>query len=710
MYIAHFDHRVKRKPHYLSEHVSEMFKLIDSFQLDFDLYNMTKAGVVIHDVGKKSIRFQEYVQDPEGKRGSIRHALGGAYLLVKKKPEVNEKLNYLVEFLANIVAGHHVGLYNHNKGFFEKVIDQLPNELHQIEYLAEEEMKKVMGLLDESPIDAMFETAGDKFPLYVSMLVRFVMSGLVDADYLSTESYFSKEKGKMRLYQPLSFGEFQATLKQYLVKEFSHQEMSLLNEVKQQVQVASLQAGRKTHSFFTLHAPTGTGKTLASLCFAIEHAKLHKKRRVIAALPLTNLTEEVGSIYKSIFGTTHVIEDHSNIALLDKNDGPTRLAAENWDRSFVVTTTVQLFESLFHYRPMKLRKLHRLANSIIILDEYHKLPLDLLEPILQHLDILQTYFNVTVLFMSATPFPLLTSKKLNAMSLCNKPLEIIDYDQLYRKVPHRVTYEWEDQPLALVELAERIANESAVLTIVNTRKEAQKLHKLLIEMDHSFEAVYYLTTTMCGAHRDQVIKEIKCKRNPKSPRNIAVISTQILEAGIDVDFPNVYRMIAPLDSIVQAAGRCNRYGKLPHGRVVIFQMDNPMPVDSSYEAGIALSLGLLKEKGIARFMEPDSFISYYSSLFTGRDLNQIDLTPKTCFEFRDKSQAFRMIQDSRISVIYTQFDGFKEEWLQENKTAAWWRKIQPYTISVSISSSDYEEINGFNIWRGAYHHTYGLLL
>lgn len=710
MYIAHLDHHNMREPHYLNEHVEEMIELIRSFQLDFDFYNMAIASAVIHDVGKKSDAFQKYIQNPNAKRGSVKHAVGGAYVLAKKKNDVTIEKNYLMEFVANIVAGHHSGLENHDKNFFDK-ISKLPDELAQIEQLAVEEVKEVISLLDETPLIEMLHKAGaKKWPLYISMLVRFVMSALVDADYISTEAYFSNMKKEMRIHKPPSFHEFKYALDLYIQKEFSKSDAGLLDQVKKQIQEKAFKAGRENHAFFALHAPTGTGKTIASLCFAIEHAMKYNKKRIITALPLTNLTEEVSDIYRSIFGGDHVIEDHSNATMPDEDEGVLRLAAENWDRSFVVTTTVQLFESLLHHRPMKLRKLHRLANSIIILDEYHKLPLHVLEPVFQCLDILQTYFNVTVLLMSATPFPLLNSRKIIDMNLQNKPVEITDYERIFNDVPRRVKYEWLEQKLSFDDLAEQLRKESSVLTIVNTRKEAQLLHKLLTEKDHHFEAVYYLSTTMCGAHRESVINEIRRMRNQSNPGNIAVISTSILEAGIDVSFPCVYRMLAPLESIVQAAGRCNRYGEIPLGKVVIFQLKEQVFTDRAFRAGIAHALKLLKEKGSAHIMEPESILTYYRRLFTGRNLNEINFTHESCLKFREMSEAFRMIEDDRISVICTKFKGFEEKWLYENKTSAWWRKIQPFTVSVTPGSAEYEEVHGLRIWKGNYDDIYGILL
>src|SRR5699024_4840127 len=241
-----------------------------------------------------------------------------------------------------------------------------------------------------------------------------------------------------------------------------------------------------------------------------------------------------------------------------------------------------------------------------------------LEPIFQHLDILQTHFNVTVLLMSATPYPFFESSAIARMNLLNEPVEIVDYKKLSDTLPPRVAYRWL-QKHSLEDITQYLIKEKNVLVIVNTRKEAQQLHALLSRKNHSFNCIYHLSTTMCGAHREQILTEIKQKRSEGS-ESIAVISTSILEAGVDISFPVVYRMLAPLDAIVQAAGRCNRYSDIKQGRVIIFENREQTIFDKSFQAGVEQVKNLLDEKGVDAFRSSDSFVNYYRRILNNKEL------------------------------------------------------------------------------------------
>ncbi len=682
--IAHFDHKNKKEPHLLDEHKEETRTMAKVFASSFDPYFLTETSSILHDAGKKNEPYQIYVQDPNGIRGSVKHSIGGAYALMKQTdalPPIAKALSYFVQ---HIIAGHHSGLYDFGKELNDKY-RSMPKELEYIESLAQQEVEEAIALLKRAPTNKLecLNALGEEAEIYFATLVRFAMSAMVDADWLSTEAYFSKERAVKREYDAPSLSVFQEVLDEYCQNEFEIT-TGELSEVKKSLQCLARKKGKEKHSFFTLHAPTGSGKTIAALQFALAHAIKHKKRRIITALPLTNLTEELSTLYRKVFGKEHVVEDHSN-ALIDAGhaDSSVRLAAENWDRPFVVSTTVQLFESLFHNKPMKVRKLHRLYGSIIILDEYHKLPLHVLRPILKQLDILQKYFDVTVLMMSATPYALAESRVIEGFTLLTKPLEITDRPAIFEKIPKRVLFKWLQQRETIESITGKIALESTVLTIVNTRKEAQKMFLALKKTKHSFEKIYHLSTTMCSDHRRRTL--IAIREDLTNKRKIAVVSTSVLEAGIDIDFPTVYRMLAPLDAIVQAAGRCNRYGKPEKGIVVIFELENSIKVEMAYEQGITTTKSFLQEKGVDALYDSELFVHYFKRTFSNDrdDLDRYNIKAGKWLSFRIIAREFEIIEDERLVILCTTYRYFDEKLLKKGHSRAWWRKIQPFTVSLS---------------------------
>lgn len=679
--IAHFDHKKNQPPHLLEEHKEEMLTYMKEFSLSFDNYSLTEVTILLHDVGKKSTPYQLYVQDPNGKRGTVQHALGGAYVLFKRHTELLPATQVISSLAQLIIAGHHSGLLDVGKGLKDRY-DNLPEELKNIETLARNEGAEAIALLKEASTGQLKKVSatGEEGVIYIATLARFSMSALVDADWLSTEAYFSAERAENRKYEAPSFRSFQQMLDEYCEEEFKDA-TGHLSQVKRSLQMEAKSAGNQKHSFFTLHAPTGTGKSIAALQFALSHANEHRKRRIITALPLMNLTEEMGQLYRDIFGEAHVVEDHSSIVEEARHDDSSiRLAAENWNRPFVVTTTVQLFESLFHHKPMKVRKLHRLYGSIIILDEYHKLPLHVLRPILKQLDILQKYFDVTVVMMSATPFALSESREIQLFDLLRQPLEITDRTKIFSQMPKRVNYKWLREKETIESIAEKIVQTSSVLTIVNTRKEAQLLFKTLKKTNHTFDKIYHLSTTMCAHHRQKTLKAIK---EDLGKRRIAVVSTSVLEAGIDISFPVIYRMLAPLDSIIQTAGRSNRYGGPTRGLVVLFELESSMKVESSYGQGIEITRHLLREKGVEALDTVELFVGFYKKTFSQTELDKYSIENAKWHAFRTIGEQFRMIEDTRQSVVCTTYKEFDDRLLQAEHSRAWWRDIQPYTVPLS---------------------------
>ncbi|MDO8933486.1 MAG: CRISPR-associated helicase Cas3', partial [Rhodocyclaceae bacterium] len=440
---------------------------------------------------------------------------------------------------------------------------------------------------------------------------------------------------------------------------------------------------------FSLTVPTGGGKTLASMAFALHHASAHGKRRVIYAIPYTSIIEQTATIYRDIFGDA-VIEHHSSLDP-DRETAKSRLATENWDASVVVTTNVQLFESLFAAKTSRCRKLHNLVNSVIVLDEAQTLPPELLQPCLDVLNLLTKHYGVTVVLCTATQ-PALTHVTSFGRELrgLEDVREIIDAPQTLFDALQRVTVELpadfhvrEDWDAIAAKVG---AGGTAALTIVNTRNDCRELWQRL---NASAGGAIHLSASMCGAHRAQTIVSIR--QSLKAGETVRVVSTQLIEAGVDVDFPVVYRALAGLDSIAQAAGRCNREGRCASGRVVVFVPPKGAPpgqLRRAEQTTISLMLGTPLDP-----LAPTTFERYFRHFYLSephwdkhdmhgllvRDAGRMEI------QFRTAAEKFRYVDDADSQPILVWWDESEsligklakdgpERWLM--------RKLQRYAVNL----------------------------
>ena len=526
-----------------------------------------------HDLGKYSNEFQSFIHAandqlselPDIHRaevlGKVDHSTAAAQWAVGSFGQIGKLLAYLF-------AGHHTGLPDWDDGHSQSGLRQrLKKEIPCWSSNAPNELKNT-----NAPKMRPFARTDDPevAAFRVAFLMRMLFSTLVDADFLATESFMSPHRLEQRPSNRSSMRALAALLEDQIVTLQTGADATAVNKIRRKIATECLENSCLPPGFFSLSVPTGGGKTLASLRFALNHAAQHNLDRVIFGVPFTSIIEQNAQVYHNLFaelGEPIVLEHHSN---LDPETETTtnRLQAENWDAPIVVTTNVQLFESLFACRTSQCRKLHRVAGSVIILDEAQTLPIELLKPTMLALCELVESFGCSVVLCSATQ-PALHWRDDFEIGLQNIRSLINDPDSLHQSL--RRTTVTQAGKLEDDDLADQLAGLDQVLCIVNTRPHAAKAYDLLDDEIGCF----HLSTRMCAAHRLECLTEIR--KRLKGNEICRVISTQLIEAGVDVDFPKVYRASCGLDSLAQAAGRCNREGRLASGHVVWFEAKDPPP-------------------------------------------------------------------------------------------------------------------------------------
>lgn len=697
------------EPHLLKDHLVSTAKLASRFAEEFKNSDWAELISLLHDLGKYHPDWQKYIRKEtgyfdedahiEGYAGRPNHSAAGAIYLF-------EKFNNspMAKTLAYMIAGHHSGLPDWNPQLSQRIYEDgklILDDLNKVKEV--EEAKQFLGtqIPSSPPIiykDGIPQNAKEQLHLWIRML----FSCLVDADFLDTEKYMDeKERGDYLSLEDLKikFDEFMNQKKSD--SELNKKRNEILNQCREK---ANLEPG-----FFSLTVPTGGGKTLSSMAFALEHSIKHKKRRIIVAIPYTSIIEQTAEIFKSVFGDDQVVEHHSNLDP-GKENHKNRLASENWDAPIIVTTNVQLFESLLGNKTSVCRKLHNIVNSVIILDEAQMIPTHYLKPILSVLNGLVNYFEVTVLLMSATQ-PALTGKIGCAPNIINgleNVKEIIDDPEELSKNFKRVNFiipQDFNKSETWDEIAEKLLQHNQVLCIVNKRDDCRALHKLMPE------GTIHLSGYMCGEERSEVISDIKTKLKNNEP--ISVISTQLVEAGVDIDFPVVYRALTGLDSIAQAAGRCNRENKIAEGgKVYVFipSISSPQGFLQKCEAAGKYILRNFKGTEFTPSLYSEYFKYLYNDLLTSfgeKDFHNhlIKDFGNYEFQFKEYAEKFNMINDKKqmsIIVRYKNSTALIDQLKFAGASKDLLRKLQRYIVNIpiylfnNIRESNYiEEVNGY---------------
>ena len=515
-------------------------------------------------------------------------------------------------------------------------------------------------------------------------------SCLVDADFLDTEAFMDVETSALR-NTGKTLANLAPTFFASLDEKQNSAEDTSINRIRAEIREACERAAESQPGLFSLTVPTGGGKTLAGTAFAFRHALRHGFKRIIYVIPYTSIIEQTADVLRGILGDENVLEHHSNFDP-DKETRQSRLASENWDAPVIVTTAVQFFESLYACKSSRCRKLHNIAESVVILDEVQLLPTKLLLPCAEAIRQLSTHYRVSFVLSTATQ---LNIPGLDPVSIREIAPASLD---LYRRLK-RVRIEFPQDRKARNSwdgIAAELCGEERVLCVVNTRRDCRAL------FDKMPKGTIHLSASMCGAHRSRVIAEIKRKLASGEP--VRVISTQLVEAGVDIDFPVVYRAFTGLSSIAQSAGRCNREGRLAEpGRVIVFMPPEASPKGELLQAEYAMS-DLLDRPGGVNPDDAKSFPDYFLALHgrvqdIGTAFERLlgvpvpaefrngtvkDMAPPMQYQFREAAAAFRMIDDASASVIvrYEDSDKLIGSLRAIGPKRDTMRRLQRYTVSV----------------------------
>lgn len=644
---------------------------------------------VWHDLGKYQKKWQEYLRKSvgieKGRPMSVPHSGAGA-LHAKK-----ELLGKLAQIASYCIASHHSGLYDYVP-LRDRLISQEERSIYEeIKVIAQ--TKTTIALENQKFLEKIISDKQQNRDLH--LVIRMLFSCLVDADFLDTESFMMPEKGlKRKLYNKINEFSHWKPLRQKLAKKTnSFVVNSEINKARSFFLDQCIFHGKNApKGIYSLHLPTGGGKTLSSIAWAIEAAEKHQLERIIIVLPFTSIITQTSQILRNIFGDEYILEHHSdidvkeNLNLLhkDKTDyissigceeaicDRIKMLSENWQGvPIIITTNVQFFESLFSGKTSKCRKIHSIANSVLIFDECQAFPTEFLNPMLRTLDSLYSRFGAQILLCTATQ-PVFNEKKSfygsnhDFFTIKSTAItDVVPYDKNLFSCFNRVQYDLNNREYSSAELAEELSKSSSALCILNTRGDACAVYQALKKTEKDLSSLFHLSRMMCSAHLKERLQMIQKRILKGEPTK--VICTQLIEAGVDIDFPLVYRAFTGLDSIIQAAGRCNREGKLERGFLYTFKLkdgseEHPSLKQKQYATESVL---LQNESNICMEINPEQIKTYYRNLYRrsksfdakdiGESLWKFDVRESLKFDFKTVQEKFRLIDDEGSFDVFVPY-------------------------------------------------------
>jgi len=675
----------------LVEHCTNVANLCRKFAARFGSENEAYVMGLLHDFGKASPEFQAYIQRRGDRPEDPYHTTYGTLQALR-----------VCEHLAFPISGHHTqipsltdvaseeGKYRNHPHL------SVPEELHNL-----------------IPERVCLDPKYTDDELGRDLWIRMLYSCLVDADW-------SDAAGREDLQFPSIESLYQTFSANQEILMSSNSSLPI-NQTRNRLYQDVVSQACSDKGFYSLTAPTGSGKTRVFTGFSLQHILHNNMDRMIVVLPYISIIDQTARVYEEIFGEGVIVEHHSSI--MYNRDTTQYLATENWDAPVIVTTAVQFLETLFSNITGKCRKLHNVTNSVIILDEAQMLPLHILTNTLDALKRMVEDYGCSIVFSTATQPALDTHSVFSGHVVVNELVP--NAKELFSSL-RRVRYEYLNRfnKVAWREVIDATEGEDQFLIIVNTKRDAKIVLGILTQQSCSVEAcgLKHLSTNMYPKHRQRVLAEISRRLEVGEP--CRVVSTQVVEAGVDLDFPLVLRACAPLDSIVQAAGRCNREGRREIGRVIVFRPAFGATPDGSYQAGTDLSKMLLKNA--PDLHSPEIFVEYFRlwRSFVGNEKDATITKHRKSLDFPAVREAYNVIEAASRPVMLREYLPEDVEAVRSivndierfgvSKTST--RRLQPYLVSVyendlnkhiSKGRIAYDETLELHRWLGAYHTLYG---
>ncbi len=644
-----------------------------------------------HDLGKFMEAFQQYMLEDEQR---IEHAVVGGRYATDQFDDSYRRLA-----LQFAITCHHTGLQN-SEALRKRLVSAAQLVQDAIKNAPNDLLNRKLPEWPEwlIPPDGTAEKKKiDNWKRSLEFWIRMLHSCLVDADWLDAEK---RDPDAAKRPDFPSINKLRDELDRYIdakVSEVKENNWTPVNAQRKDVLDACRESAITNTGYFSLTVPTGGGKTLSGMSFALNHAVENKMKRVIVVIPYTSIIEQNASVYAGVLGRENVIEHHSNLDP-EKDTERNQLASENWDAPIIVTTNVQFFESLYANRNSRLRKLHNISRSVIVLDEVQSLPPGLLYPILDAIRELREHYGCSVVLSTATQ-PALKKRK-SFMSGLDEVKEIIpDAMKLSRDLA-RVNIEWETRRvMQYSDISERILKENMqrVLVVTHKRMDARVLAGLLPK------DTYHLSASMCPSHRKDILEKVK-ELLRKESSTVRLVSTQLIEAGVDIDFPVVFRALAGIDSISQTAGRCNREGRDNGGRLIVFRAPTEPPA-GILRLGKGITESLLNSSeadGVLRCVDgsldltsPAIYDTYFRLFYSGVQLDGAGVqNARASLDFPEVAKRFRMIDSATYPLVVPYKDAYnKLEIVREKFKPSQddFRSLQPFIVQIYFQ--EFEALN-----------------